>query len=146
MTILVLPPRSDVTSYLGTPMDIDRANLVVGRIRDAMIEAGMALGPAGVFVSPEGISVDTELSQESINAAWATFDIANYRSPAERKKKDAEAAALAAITTLRSDAANLETLTTITLRQTQQGLARTNRIVALLLEYLIDNGVIPRSS
>lgn len=146
MAIVVLSPRQDVNEYIGFPADMSRAQLVMDRVAAAMRENNMVLGPSGVFISPEGISVDTQLDQSTVNAAWMAFDIANYRTPTERKKKEAEAAALAAIASLRSDASNLNNLAlTLSTNQIRQGIARIDNTLALLIEYLIDNGVIPRS-
>jgi hypothetical protein len=142
MAILILPPREDVNAYLGVPMDMDRVSLVMSRISAAMIEAGLPLGEAGAFISPEGISVDTTLDQATINAAWANFDIANYRTPAERQKTEAEQAARAAVASLRNEANILDSATALTTVQLRQSMARTYRVLATLLEYLDRQGVI----
>lgn len=117
------------------------AGLPVGdRLAATATAAGYVLGEGGIQVYRDGsvvIDVDRDPS-----GAWAAFDPATMLTPAEVATAQVRAEIDAALTQLDSDAQNLETLTNISLRNTQFGLARTNRTLAKLIRHLDQQGVI----
>lgn len=117
------------------------AGLPVGdRLAATATAAGYVLGPGGIQVYRDG-SVVIDADRDP-SADWAAFDPVTMLTPAEVAAAQVRAEIDAALTQLDSDAQNLETLTTITLRNTQLGLARTNRSLAKLIRYLDQQGVI----
>lgn len=117
------------------------AGLPVGdRLAAVATAAGYVLGAGGIQVYRDG-SVVIDADRDP-SADWAVFDPVTMLTPAEVAASQVRAEIDAALTQLDSDAQNLETLTTITLRQTQLGLARMNRTLAKLIRYLDQRGVI----
>lgn len=117
------------------------AGLPVGdRLAAVAIAAGYVLGEGGIQVYADGsVVIDTDRDP---SADWEAFDPVTMLTPAEIAANQVRAEIDAALTQLDSDAQNLETLTNITLRNTQLGFARTNRSLAKLIRYLDQQGVI----
>ncbi len=114
----------------------------------SLAPAAASAAPTRLWSAPVDVAVDDGdgwsygLSQNVDILTSPTFDPATMYTPAEVAAAQVRAEIHAALTELDSDAQNLETLTTITLRQTQLGLARTNRSLAKLIRYLDQRDVI----
>ena len=113
---------------------------VSDRLEAVILGAGYVIGEGGIQIAPDG-SVSVDLDHDP-SAQWALFDPLTMLTPDEVAANQVRAEIEAVITQLDSDAQNLETLTNINLRNTQLGLARTNRSLAKLIRYLDQRDVI----
>ena len=134
-----LPHKPEVIDWLMEGDSSARTALLQARLIAALKAGGYAVGSGGVGIAPEGVVVDAD---KDPSADWVGFNPLTFRTPEETAKEGRRVAVKAALVSLGNDATALETQTNITLRQTQLGLARTNRILETLITYLAENDII----